>query len=74
MALRGAPPLPGLVAGSEKDSALAAIAERVVLEITKRASLHRIDDLKCKMRALRDLGFRIAVEISAPGASSPALA
>jgi EAL domain-containing protein (putative c-di-GMP-specific phosphodiesterase class I) len=44
------------------EAALSGIADRVVLEITERASLHRIDDLKGKMRALRDLGFRIAVD------------
>lgn len=43
-------------------SALAKLANRVVLEITERASLHRIDDLKGRMRALRDLGFKIAVD------------
>jgi EAL domain-containing protein (putative c-di-GMP-specific phosphodiesterase class I) len=41
---------------------LAPLASRVVLEITERASLHRIDDLKGRIRALRDLGFRIAVD------------
>jgi EAL domain-containing protein (putative c-di-GMP-specific phosphodiesterase class I) len=45
-----------------KDSALAGIANRVVLEVTERASLHRIEDLKGRTRALRDLGFRIAVD------------
>lgn len=45
-----------------QDSALAQIAGRVVLEITERASLHRVDDLKGKMRALRELGYRIAVD------------
>jgi EAL domain-containing protein (putative c-di-GMP-specific phosphodiesterase class I) len=43
-------------------SALAGIAGQVVLEVTERASLHRIDDLKDRMRRLRDLGFRIAVD------------
>ncbi len=43
-------------------SALASLANRVVLEITERASLHRIDDLKGRMRALRDLGFKIAID------------
>jgi len=43
-------------------SALAGIADRVVLEVTERASLHRIDDLKARMRRLRELGFRIAVD------------
>jgi EAL domain-containing protein (putative c-di-GMP-specific phosphodiesterase class I) len=44
------------------DSPLANMASRVVLEITERASLHRIDDLKDRMRRLRALGFRIAVD------------
>lgn len=44
------------------DSPLASMAERVVLEITERTSLHRIDSLKDRMRALRDIGFRIAVD------------
>lgn len=43
-------------------SALAGIARQVVLEVTERASLHRIDDLKDRMRTLRDLGYRIAVD------------
>ncbi|HEX2877391.1 MAG TPA: EAL domain-containing response regulator [Polyangiaceae bacterium] len=43
-------------------SALAGIANRVVLEVTERASLHRIHDLKDRMRTLRDLGYRIAVD------------
>lgn len=46
----------------ERDSPLAKIADRVVLEVTERASLHRIDDLKDRIRALRDLGYRIAVD------------
>jgi EAL domain-containing protein (putative c-di-GMP-specific phosphodiesterase class I) len=45
-----------------KDSALTSIAPRVVLEITERASLHRIEDLKDRMRALRTAGFRIAID------------
>lgn len=45
-----------------KDSALAKVAGNVVLEITERSSLHRVDDLKGKMRALRDLGFKIAID------------
>jgi EAL domain-containing protein (putative c-di-GMP-specific phosphodiesterase class I) len=43
-------------------SALAGIASRVVLEVTERASLHRIHDLKDRMRTLRELGYRIAVD------------
>ena len=44
------------------DSPLAAISDRVVLEVTERASLHRIEDLKGRVRTLRDLGFQIAVD------------
>jgi EAL domain-containing protein (putative c-di-GMP-specific phosphodiesterase class I)/CheY-like chemotaxis protein len=44
------------------ESPLARSAGRVVLEITERASLHRISDLKERMRALRALGYQIAVD------------
>jgi EAL domain-containing protein (putative c-di-GMP-specific phosphodiesterase class I) len=44
------------------DAPLSSIADRVVLEITERAALHRIEDLKGRIRALRDMGFRIAVD------------
>ena len=43
-------------------SPLAALAERVVLELTERASLHRVDHLRERIGKLRDLGFRIAVD------------
>lgn len=43
-------------------SPLAAIAPRVVLEITERASLHGVKGLATKVAALRRLGFRIAVD------------
>ena len=46
----------------QAQSSLAPLAERVVLEITERASLHRIYDLEARMRSLRDLGFRIAID------------
>jgi len=45
-----------------RESPLSAIAHRVVLEITERASLHRIEGLKERVRSLRKLGFRIAVD------------
>ncbi|HTM46786.1 MAG TPA: EAL domain-containing protein [Polyangiaceae bacterium] len=41
---------------------LSAIAHRVVLEITERASLGGVGDLTSKMAALRELGFRIAID------------
>jgi len=37
-------------------------AGRIVLEITERASLHEVDNLSERVRALRGLGFRIAVD------------
>lgn len=43
-------------------SPLAAVAERVVLELTERAALHRVDHLRQRVASLRDLGFRIAVD------------
>lgn len=41
---------------------LSAHASRLVLEITERASLERIPDVRTQIRKLRDLGFRIAVD------------
>lgn len=44
------------------DAPLSAHASRVVLEITERASLDDVHDLKPKLKTLRGLGFRIAVD------------
>lgn len=44
------------------DTPLGAMAERVVLEITERASLDSIKDIRVRMARLRELGFRIAVD------------
>lgn len=44
------------------ESALAVHARRVVLEVTERASLDRVRDVKERLRALRKLGFSIAVD------------
>jgi EAL domain-containing protein (putative c-di-GMP-specific phosphodiesterase class I) len=44
------------------ESPLSLYADRVVLEITERSSLHRIEDLRAKISSLRQLGFRIAVD------------
>ncbi|MGD0836478.1 MAG: EAL domain-containing protein, partial [Polyangia bacterium] len=41
---------------------LSRVAERVVLEVTERASLAAIDDTEARMTRLRDLGFRIALD------------
>jgi EAL domain-containing protein (putative c-di-GMP-specific phosphodiesterase class I) len=43
-------------------SPLAAVATRVVLEITERASLLGVNGLAAKMSKLRELGFRIAID------------
>jgi EAL domain-containing protein (putative c-di-GMP-specific phosphodiesterase class I) len=44
------------------DSALGKVAHRVVLEITERASLESMDNVRARIKALRDIGFRIAVD------------
>ncbi len=44
------------------NSPLSAIADRVVLEITERASLDRVKDVRQRVAALREMGFRIAVD------------
>lgn len=41
---------------------LSAISERVVLEITERASLDDIDDARERVAQLRGMGFRIAID------------
>lgn len=45
-----------------RDAPLSTIAERVVLEITERASLDDVDDARSKVSRLRKMGFRIAVD------------
>jgi EAL domain-containing protein (putative c-di-GMP-specific phosphodiesterase class I)/CheY-like chemotaxis protein len=44
------------------DGALAAQAGKVVLEITERASLEAIPDARGRIKSLRGLGYRIAVD------------
>lgn len=44
------------------EAPLACMAERVVLEITERASLDAVEDAKTKVARLRQMGFRIAVD------------
>jgi EAL domain-containing protein (putative c-di-GMP-specific phosphodiesterase class I) len=41
---------------------LAKIANKVVLEITERSSLHAIRDIQARIARLRSMGFRIAVD------------
>ena len=43
-------------------SPLARIADRVVLELTERSSIHDIADVEANAAALRALGFRMAVD------------
>ncbi|MFO0671643.1 MAG: EAL domain-containing response regulator [Polyangiaceae bacterium] len=43
-------------------SPLATIASRVVLEITERSTLASVVDVAGRLRALRDMGFRIAID------------
>lgn len=43
-------------------SPLVAVADRVVLEITERASLAGVEDVQATVRRLRGLGFRIAID------------
>jgi EAL domain-containing protein (putative c-di-GMP-specific phosphodiesterase class I) len=47
---------------SSKSAPLTAHAHRVVLELTERASLKQVDELFDRIRALRALGYRIAVD------------
>jgi EAL domain-containing protein (putative c-di-GMP-specific phosphodiesterase class I)/CheY-like chemotaxis protein len=44
------------------DARLSSYADRVVYEVTERASLHIVKDLPGRLRALRSAGFRIAVD------------
>lgn len=50
---------PELVAA---ESELATIASRVVLEITERASLDNVANVRSRVKSLRELGFRIAID------------
>ena len=45
-----------------EDSILVGLASHVVLEITERASIANLEEMRPKVAALRDLGFRIAVD------------
>jgi EAL domain-containing protein (putative c-di-GMP-specific phosphodiesterase class I) len=45
-----------------RSSALAPHASRIVFEITERASLERVKDIRERIAALRTLGYRIAVD------------
>lgn len=45
-----------------RGSALHACAPRIVLEITERSSLERVGDVKGRAQALRQMGFKIAID------------
>ncbi|HKY35284.1 MAG TPA: EAL domain-containing protein [Polyangiaceae bacterium] len=47
---------------SDPESPLSKIANRVVLEITERSSLDEVKDARRRVAALREMGFRIAVD------------
>jgi len=46
----------------DRHQPLSQIAHRVVLEVTERAALHEIHDIRARVAELRRLGFRIAVD------------
>src|SRR5690242_2297749 len=46
----------------DPESPLSLVAHRIVLEITERWSLERFHDVGERIRALRDLGFSVAVD------------
>ncbi len=45
-----------------KGSALCSCASRVVLEVTERSSLERVHDVKERAQALRNLGYKLAID------------
>ena len=50
---------------SDLDNPMAALSEyadRIVLEVTERSSLDDIRDIADRMRKLRELGYRIAID------------
>ena len=46
----------------DPNSALAALASRVVLEITERSTLDDVSDVRSRIDRLRKMGFRIAID------------
>jgi EAL domain-containing protein (putative c-di-GMP-specific phosphodiesterase class I) len=45
-----------------RDSPLAPFARQIVLELTERAALDRTSDVLSRLRTLRELGFRVAID------------
>jgi EAL domain-containing protein (putative c-di-GMP-specific phosphodiesterase class I) len=46
----------------DRHAPLSLVASRVVLEITERASLEGLDGVASRVRELRDIGYRIAID------------
>ncbi len=46
----------------QESSPLSQFSSRVVLEITERAALDRVEDVRSRVARLRELGYRIAVD------------
>jgi EAL domain-containing protein (putative c-di-GMP-specific phosphodiesterase class I) len=46
----------------DRSAPLSGRAGRVVIELTERASLDRVPDLRGRVKALRDLGYRLALD------------
>ena len=44
------------------DAPLSRLAKRVVLEITERASLYGVQDMAARLKKLRGMGFRLAID------------
>lgn len=47
---------------TSESAPLSRIARRVILEITERGAVEDIKDIRSRVSALRDLGFRIAID------------
>ncbi len=47
---------------TDPEAPLTRVAERVILEVTERASLGGLDDVQARVARLRTLGFRVAVD------------
>jgi EAL domain-containing protein (putative c-di-GMP-specific phosphodiesterase class I) len=44
------------------DAPLSQIADRVVLEVTERASLQRVPEVESTVAGLKDMGFQVAID------------
>jgi EAL domain-containing protein (putative c-di-GMP-specific phosphodiesterase class I) len=55
----------------DRKAPLSILADRVVLEITERASLEHVPEVASRVRSLRRIGFRIAVDHPGAGHAGP---